>query len=334
MIHPSEELLVAWDSLATVDAKGDGWRSIALSRQGSIPLRAGRRFPGQAEAILAQFSTAVLPPQMKLPEGGGFYVERVSLGDSSVYIALTKRESASLELFSAMADDVVSILAKCPANDEPKALASLIGRVKAWQEFMRKGGQPLGPESEIGLFGELSLLQSLLAMNMAPAELCEAWQGPLNGLRDFELGTGGIEVKSTISSIGFPAHITSLEQLDDTERQPLFVAAVRLKQTASGQNLPDSIRAAMNVVASDAEAKRLFDERLIAVGYRHSDADQYVRKFEIVETRIFRVGHEFPRLTPNSVPYGVVRASYNLDLDKATTEMVDLYSALQELKAI
>ena len=56
----------------------------------------------------------------------------------------------------------------------------------------------------------------------------DAWQGPLNGLQDFFIGTGAIEVKATIAPQGFPAKISSLDQLDETQRQPLFLAGVRL----------------------------------------------------------------------------------------------------------
>lgn len=334
MAPPSDDLGLAWASLATASETGEGWRSIAVSPSGSTLVHAGRRFPGGAESVLAQFSARSIPPGIKWPEGGGFTVEPVALGDGHVWIALTRRETASLDLFSAMAHDVGSELAQCPSNDEAKALATLLGRVRAWQEFMRKGGQPLGPEAEIGLFGELSMLLLLLDVGVEPAVACEAWKGPVNGLRDFELGTGGIEVKSTVSSTGFPARVGSLTQLDDTERQPLFLAAFRLRQTQAGKSLVDAVQVARDATRSDAEAQRLLGDRLIASGYRDAHAQHYVRRFARAEFRALRVGAGFPRLTPNSVPFGVVRATYDIDIDRATAEIVDLRTALREMKAI
>jgi hypothetical protein len=141
-------------------------------------------------------------------------------------------------------------------------------------------------------------------------------------------------VKSTLSSLGFPARVGCLEQLDDTERQPLFLAAVRLRQTVRGRSLPDAVEGIRDVVAGDDEAERLLADRLLASGYRDAHVYMYLRKFEVAETRVLRVGEGFPRLTPYSVPSGVLRAAYEVDLDKATSEITDVASALRELKAI
>ncbi|AXV80084.1 PD-(D/E)XK motif protein [Ralstonia solanacearum] len=334
MVLPSDQLALAWRSLAASGDTGEGWRSIVISPAGAALVRAGLRFPVGVEAILVRFSAASLPPMVKLPECGGFLIERASLEDGVTWVALTRRETASRDLFATMATDVATALSSCPVSDEAKSLATLLGRVRAWQEFMRRGGEPLSAEAEIGLFGELSLLRALLDEGLDASTACEAWRGPLGGLRDFELGTGGIEVKSTLSSSGFRARVGSLEQLDDTERQPLFLVAVRLRQILSGQSLPDAVEMARDIVAGDSAAERVLAERLVASGYRDQHADSYTRRFEIAQTRVLRVNEGFPRLTPHSVPLGVERASYEIDIDKADAAMLDLPCALAELKGI
>ena len=157
MAQPSDELAVAWSSLAGSADVGEGWRSAQVSRHGAAMLHAGRRYPGGAEALLARFGSAALPAATKLPEGAGFRIERANPGgDGVAWLALTRKPDASLELFSTMARDIADALDACPAADEPMGLATLLGRVRAWQEFMRKGTAPLGAEAEIGLFGELA----------------------------------------------------------------------------------------------------------------------------------------------------------------------------------
>lgn len=334
MTLPNDELTLAWSSLAVSGDTGEGWRGITVSPEGVTLVRAGLRFPGGLEAILVRFSTSSLPMTARLPEGGGFFIERASVGDDVVWVALTRRELASRDLFTAMARDVATALCACPASDEHKALAILLGRVRAWQEFMRKGGEPLSAEAEIGLFGELVLLRAILDEGIDASTACEAWRGPMDGLRDFELGTGGLEVKSTLSPAGFPARIGRLEQLDDTDRQPLFLAAVRLSQAQTGTSLPEAVEIARDIVAGDAEAERVLTERLVACGYQDTHSGHYSRRFNVVEIRILRVGDGFPRLTPYSVPSGVRQASYEIDIDQATAETIDLPSALVELKAI
>ena len=335
MARPSEELAVAWSSLARADDEAEGWRSAPVSRQGAILLHAGRRFPGGAEALLARFGAAALPAATKLPEGAGFRIERANPNEDGVaWLALTRKPDGSLELFTAMARDIADALDACPAADEPKGLATLLGRVRAWQEFMRKGAAPLAAEAEIGLFGELAALRAVIEAGIDASTACEAWRGPLDGLRDFEIGTGGIEVKTTLSMSGFPARIGSLEQLDDAARQPLFVAGIRLRQTESGSSLPDAVETLRDIVMGEQEAERLLAERVIAAGYFDAHSGQYARRFELAESRVLRVAEGFPRMTPWSVPGGVTRASYDIDLDKAPGQSVSFAEALKELKAL
>jgi hypothetical protein len=300
-------------------------------------VRAGCRSPDNVEAVLVGFPTARLAAADKLPEGQGFSVERADPeGNGRFWLALTRKSAGSAELFAAMACDVVGALddAVAASADEAKLLRVLTGRVGAWQEFMRKGTQALSPEAEIGLIGELTLLRAIIDAGVPSTHAIESWVGPLDGIQDFELGTGALEVKATLSSTGFPAKIGSLEQLDDSTRQPLFVAGARLRQTESGQNLPAIVEAMRLTIKGNAEAERLLAERLLAAGYVDSHADRYPRRFEQAGIRVVQVADGFPRLTSGTVPAGIMRAMYEIDLDKVPGDNVGAEGALKELGAI
>lgn len=336
MARPSNEFLMAWSSLTGADIE-PGWQAIALPAAGPLQLRAGRRSPDNAESVLVGFSTARLAAADKLPEGHGFAVERADPeGNGRLWLALTRKSAGSAELFAAMACDVVGALddAVAASTEEAKLLRVLIGRVGAWQEFMRKGTQALSPEAEIGLIGELTLLRAIIDAGVPAALAIESWVGPLDGIQDFELGTGALEVKATLSAAGFPAKIGSLEQLDDSTRQPLFVAGARLRQTESGQNLPGIVEAMRVKIKGDGEAERLLAERLLAAGYVDSHSDRYPRKFEQAGTRVVEVAGNFPRMTSGTVPAGIMRAMYEIDLDKAPGDNVGAEGALKKLGAI
>ncbi len=335
MARRSDEFVATWDSLAGAAESSSGWRSIPIAPCGIVSIRAGRRFPGNEESLLAGFATTTLLAAEKLPDGQGFAVERVDpLLDGKTWLALTRRSSGSAELFLTMVCDVAGALDTEIGADEPRALRVFLGRVRAWQEFMRKGTQPLSPEAEVGLVGELLTLSALIEAGVDAATVCEAWLGPLNGLRDFEIGTGGVEVKSSLSAAGFPARVGSLEQLDDAVRQPLFVVGVRLRQVADGQSLPRLVESTRDIVRGDAEAERLLSERLVAAGYFDGHADKYTRQFVGADTRILEVVEGFPRLTPGRVPAGVSRASYEIDLDKALVPSVSVEQMLRKLGAL
>ncbi|KGM39023.1 hypothetical protein JY96_00680 [Aquabacterium sp. NJ1] len=336
MARPSNEFLMAWSSLTGIDTE-PGWQAIALPSAGALDVRAGRRSPDNAEAVLVGFPTVRLAVADKLPEGQGFTVERADPeGNGRLWLALTRKTAGSTELFATMACDVVGALDEAVATgaDEGKLVRVFIRRVGAWQEFMRKGTQALSPESEIGLIGELTLLRAIIEAGVPAAPAIESWVGPLDGLQDFELGTGAVEVKTTLSSSSFPARIGSLEQLDDAVRQPLFMAGVKLRQTPGGQNLPEFVEAMRQAIKGELEAERVFTERLLVAGYIDSHADRYPRRFEHAGMRVVEVTNDFPRLTSGKVPAGIMRATYDIDLDKVPGENVGTEGALKELGAI
>lgn len=336
MARPSDEFAVAWASL-TGSRDEPGWRAISLVDIGPLSLRAGRRFPGNHEALLVRFPTAKLAAGEKLPDGQGFSVERVDpYGDGITWLGLARKINGSVELFAAMASDIASALeaASAAGGDEPSLLRLFLGRVRAWQEFMRKGAGPLSAEAEIGLVGELAILSGVIDQGVSIATAVESWVGPFDGLQDFELGTGAIEVKSTVSAVGFTVKIGSLQQLDDSIRQPLFVAAVRLRQAANGQRLPDAVEGMRAKATPYPEAARMLADRLVAAGYFDTHEQLYVRAFDGASARMIHVGPAFPRLTLANVPAGVSRAVYDVDLDKVPGPNTDLAEALKKLGAI
>lgn len=334
MARPIDEFVMAWAALSG-NSSEEGWRSIPIAPAGPCILMAGRRFPGNEEALLAGFTTARVPAAEKLPEGRGFEVSRADPhGDGKTWIALTRRESGSQELFAEMVGDVAGAMDAAATEGEERLLRTLLTRVRSWQEFMRKGAQALSPEAEIGLIGELVFLKAVVESGVPASLAVESWVGPLEGVQDFELGTGAVEVKATLSSQGFLAKIGSLEQLDDTPRKPLLVAGVRFLQRESGSNLPEFVEAVRASLAGDEEALRMFADRLLAAGFHETHADRYPRRFALDRMRIVEVGEGFPRLVPGTVPAGIRRAVYEIDLDRAPGPEVDLFEALKSLGAL
>ncbi|MGP1666517.1 MAG: PD-(D/E)XK motif protein, partial [Rhodanobacter sp.] len=143
MVRPSSEFEVAWRSLKS-NADVSGWRTIAVTPSGARSLAAGRCSPGDHQALLVGFPDADLPVSEKLPDGVGFRVERVDpYGDKVTRLALTCKASGDADLFMTMVCDVAGSLDDEKNVAGTQALRCFLGRVRAWQEFMRKGGQQL-----------------------------------------------------------------------------------------------------------------------------------------------------------------------------------------------
>lgn len=336
MVRPIDDIATAWAALSGSSGK-DGWQTIAVAPAGPCALLAARSIPEDGEALLMGFASVRVPPTEKFPEGRGFSVSRVDpnhSGGGRVWLALSRQPSGNLDLFAAMVADVIGAMEAESMAGEERLLRVFLGRVRAWQEFMRKGAEALGPEAEIGLVGELVFLASLLGAGIAPLAAVEAWVGPLDGIQDFMLGTGAVEIKTTLAGIGFTAKIGSLEQLDDSLHKPLFVAGERLSQTTSGFNLPDFAGEVWKLLDGDASAEALFGERLLAAGYLDAHADRYPRRFARAGTKIIEVVEGFPRIVPGTVPEGIRRVAYEIDLDRVGGAGLPVIEALKKLGVI
>lgn len=329
-----DEIQLAWNSIQTAQGTS-GWNTVAVLPSHPGRFRAGRNFPDQCEALLAGFRTSVISRNEKLPDGLGFHVTRVnSEQDGLVWLALTRSPNGNLELFSAMVSDVLHAILASGFGDHSRELRAFLGRIRAWQEFMRKGAVPLSAENEVGLVGELTVLEKMLEVGMAPETAIRAWSGPLDGLRDFELGFGAIEVKTTVASAGLVAKIGSLEQLDDTNCKPIFLGAVKYALTESGQTLPEKISVIRTQLESDPITLSEFDDRVLAAGYMPAHSPQYHRRFSLREIAILEVGENFPRLIHGNVKPGVISARYEINLESLLSQDIGLTTALKKLEMI
>jgi hypothetical protein len=329
-----DEIQLAWNSIQI--ARGtSGWNTVAVLPSHTGRFRAGRNFPDQCEALLAGFRTSVISRNEKLPEGLGFHVTRVNYGqDGLVWLALTRSPNGNLELFSAMVSDVLRAILATGTGDHSRELHAFLGRIRAWQEFMRKGAVPLSAENEVGLVGELTVLEKMLDIGIAPETAIKAWSGPLDGLRDFELGFGAIEVKTTVASAGLVAKIGSLEQLDDTNCKPIFLGAVKYALTESGQTLPEKLSAIRAQLESDPITLSEFEDRVLAAGYMPAHAPQYHRRFSLRDIAILEIGENFPRLMHGNVTPGVISARYEINLEPLLSQDIGLTTALKKLEMI
>lgn len=326
------QLSEAWRALAG-DAAGSGWKTVHLVQLGEVPILAGRQKPDDFEALLIGFRHARLPPPSQLPAGRGFSVEATRHPGlpNLILLALTRQHGARMDLFEAMAQDLIALLAEALHEDEQAVSDSVIARIRAWQDFMsypRAG--ILSEDEEIGLHGELIVLEKLLAILPDSAAVMEMWQGPLRGLHDFKLPVGSLETKATISSTGFRATISSLQQLDLSIRSPIYLAAVRFAASNVGSTLPQRVSQLRELLSgSSGEAGQSFSARLLRAGYIDAFADRYTRSLIVSELRWIDVISDFPFLTAASVPPGVISAQYVIDLDMRPIPTTSLTTILE-----
>jgi hypothetical protein len=328
-----QNLDIAWKALAS-EVDSAAWRIIPIRQPSRFTAHAARHHPGNLEALIVSFPGAILTSTRRLPEGSGFDVIKpeaiVDVPDGSA-IALIRNSTGALDIFLSMSNDILALLDR--SKDLPSAMLmeSFLDRVVAWQLFMAPpSGGPLSLDAQTGLFGELIFLRSLLEHNVPGNHAVSAWDGPLHGAKDFRIGSGAVEVKSSLAAEGFAAKINSLEQLDDSDGCPLFLIALRFEIHLGALRLPDLVTHLRERLTADGSLM-LFNGRLRSVGYDDSHADSYDRPLALSEQRIFKIGSGFPRLFTGNVPASIRRGSYEIEIDANVPGLVtecELFTSL------
>lgn len=150
-------------------------------------------------------------------------------------------------------------------------------------------------EQEIGLFGELLVLDHLLK-NLNPADAIKAWRGPQSEEHDFVLGDYDLEVKTTTSDERIH-WITNARQLAPAENRPLKLASVQL--TPKGGSGSCTLGTLVDhLVESLGDATPSFLRILESSGYTREDADLYPTQWALRDVAAcFAVDDEFPKIT-------------------------------------
>jgi hypothetical protein len=136
----------------------------------------------------------------------------------------------------------------------------------------------LGIERQLGLLGELIVLERLLAKN-GPKGL-DSWIGPQREPHDFRLEEFEFEVKTTICSQRIHT-IHGTEQLVPSKGCSLFLLSVLLGPAgqAKGFSLLEKAQKVATLVASDAQRREQLRLALETCGFRESDGRHYTRRF-------------------------------------------------------
>lgn len=313
----TEELHLAWTALAGQDV-ADGWMTIPLGGAGPR-FRAGINYPGGYETLLVGFNGITTPKRADLPAGRGFTVSPVpeATGNGfTQWIGVSRQPNAPDDMFTQMAADIVGSLAAHAGRAESWLFGLLLARIRAWQEFMRppRAGI-LSPEAELGLAGELIMLEALIGAGAEAGSVVDAWQGPARSLQDFLFAVHGLEVKTSLSVNGFPASISSLEQLDAAQGRVVLLAAVRLCIQQTGRTLPEIVTCCRALLAPLTVSLNAFELQLLNAGYFDSVAAEYLRTFDLVDIRIFPVDDAFPGILRSLTRPEIRSVEYVLNLD-------------------
>jgi Putative PD-(D/E)XK family member, (DUF4420) len=192
---------------------------------------------------------------------------------------------------------------------------AIVETVVQWRSVLAARSR-MSAEAEIGLFGELLVLEALHAA-IGPTAI-DSWRGIENEEHDFGLEKIDVEVKTTAGERR--THwISGIRQLLPSVDRPLAMLSIQVTRGGmTGRTLAELIDSLRLVIADVTQ----LDEKLARVGWDDTEADLYVERWTLRSAPMaFQVAGDFPRLTPGFLgmlpidAQSLIEVRYRIDLD-------------------
>ena len=248
--------------------------------------------------------------------------------DNSKELNIYLLDNQLKDIFSLFIENILEEISKCVIENE--ALIETANVVLKWKKLFDKiNFQGLTIEKQKGLIGELLLFNSLLDENYSIDNLLESWTGPDFEDKDFLFGSKGIEVKFTSSKTP-KIKVSSERQLDAQNLSHLFLVLYVTEQVKDkGFSLNSVVDQIRNKIANNHNALKLFNEKLILVGYINEDIENYNSQYALKGSYKYSVTNDFPKLVSGDLPIGIFNTTYNIELSSIEIFRLNIESIIE-----
>ena len=218
-------------------------------------------------------------------------------------------------------DQIIVELAESLITRRKQPSSEILRTLEKWRRFWTNSpAQILTKQEQIGLFSELWFLTNWLIPALG-SDAIDGWRGPAGAAKDFVFPSYDVEVKGTISSRGRIHHISSLEQLTQTENKNLYLFSLCLQDdSGTGLTLPGLISLCREKLGENYLQITHLENELARVGYSPLHEEEYRNlALDVVSEAVFTVNSEFPKVTMGSffpeLSTGVEKVEYDINLN-------------------
>lgn len=307
--------IVSWPNLEGLIADGNSFRMlVAGHRQAWISFDAPRAELAVEIEQEASELPRVLPQAIQIRAGRG--------GDGQQLLVLATDAPELRRYFYDFSVEVLELtqhklLSACAAVDEAW---------KRWGQLIEQQSV-LSREKQIGLIGELKLLQRL-SERQGWKYAIDAWHQTARAEHDFCLELCDIEVKTTASDRRVHT-IGSIEQLLPSPGRPLYLLsnqfAVAPRLAANSFSLASMVDALFEDLDTEFEIQASFRARLERVGWREHHMAYYQTSFVVRNlARLVPVDSTCPRIVPQMLVDGLGAVSSRIESVMYAIDVSDL----------
>jgi hypothetical protein len=249
------------------------------------------------------------PTGTKPPDLNGLKVRhrRLETGEFLDLVANPSHE----QVFNPVCKEVVNAILS-EQRDPWSAVAAII---RSWQSAWKPARQEMDRTVQVGLFGELLVLQTLMIPCLGPAAVNQ-WSGPQSERHDFVGDRLHLEVKTTRKS-RHEHEISRLDQLRVPEGCQLLFVSIQLEESIGGnETLATSVDATVDLLRADSAALDTFMTTIANIGWSEEMRNSgELLRFFLRDAFVYAVDEDFPRLPDDfTPPSGVVSVKYTVDL--------------------
>ncbi|TLU71232.1 PD-(D/E)XK motif protein [Lichenicoccus roseus] len=277
----------------------------------TTPLSIAMDQPGQMHLLIPVQRG---PVGMKPPDLNGLKVRhrRMEFGDVLDLSAPSSHEP----VFTPFCRDVVDAI----IGQDREPWAAVATMIRAWQSAWKPVRQEMEKSVQVGVFGELLVLNMLMLPSLGPTAIYQ-WGGPDSERHDFVGDRLHLEVKTTRKSRA-EHEISRLDQLRVSNGCQLLFVSVQVEQSVGGEHtVATQLDAVVQALRRDPAALDLFMLKMVNLGWTDEMRDSgELLRFNFRDAGIYEVDEHFPRIADDFLPpSGVVAVKYTVELANLPT---------------
>lgn len=257
-------------------------------------------------------------------------IERLSVDTKAIVVTLTNQRF--FDTFAKIAADIVSYTMYIPNEAEQVSIFCI--KINSWKNIFSKGATDiLTLEEQVGLFGELEFIRTMIDEGIHTSVVIDAWKGANAEDKDFLFKGTGVEVKSSIKQDKL-VKISNIRQLDTTGFNNLFLYNYSFVRSNGGKyTLPSQVDDIRSLLVGSPYLDE-FEAKLLNVGYHDSDKDSYPSSYTISMEDIYHVTDNFPRLTKIVIPEPILDVNYIVDLNVCDSYLINYSYFIEMIKGL
>lgn len=244
---------------------------------------------------------------------------------SDFILTFLMKNSENIEVFYRLCLDIIGFYGEFEKTSDEEILESLFFRVGKWHSLFKISPENFGESQQIGLLGELTIINDTLLKKFNYKKVLKIWRGPIPEPQDFISSSWALEIKSQWMISEPIVSISSLKQLD-TQNGLIFLNHRKFKvasEKADGKiSLNNQVGNILDEIGGDNFYTQYFMSMLHGLGFDETASYADI-EYVLCQSAYYQVIDGFPCLMRSKLPEPVISATYKLDLNSLNQFKID-----------